>query len=144
MRGSQSHLDDRDDRETPILIEAEWREVVEMICPTGIAEYFCKNGWTEISQNCPSGKSLARNGAVPTKPSRAKLQQISRKNRSNRKVFRPGPPLFRRSSDSRVFPEKTDGRNPVLYGRTLVLRIRTIASASRIIAAVGLLLEYHL
>jgi len=29
-----------------------------MICPTGEAKYFCKWGWTPLSTNCPSGKSL--------------------------------------------------------------------------------------
>jgi hypothetical protein len=29
--------------------------VVEVICPTGEAKYFCKWGWTE---NSPTGKSL--------------------------------------------------------------------------------------
>jgi hypothetical protein len=35
-----------------------WREFVEMICPTGEAKYFCKWGWTPLSTNCPTGKSL--------------------------------------------------------------------------------------
>jgi hypothetical protein len=34
-----------------------WR-VVNLICPTGKAKYFCKEGWTAISQNSPSGKSV--------------------------------------------------------------------------------------
>jgi hypothetical protein len=29
-----------------------------MICPTGEAKYFCKQGWTPLSTNCPTGKSL--------------------------------------------------------------------------------------
>jgi hypothetical protein len=36
----------RDDREVPLLIEAGRREFVEMICPTGIMENFCKEDWT--------------------------------------------------------------------------------------------------
>jgi hypothetical protein len=28
------------------LIEAARRGVIEMICPTGIAKYFCKGDWT--------------------------------------------------------------------------------------------------
>ena len=35
-----------------------WREFVEMICPTGEAKYFCKWGWTPLSTNRPTGKSL--------------------------------------------------------------------------------------
>src|SRR5258707_2546055 len=35
-----------------------WRELVEMICPTGEAKYFCKQGWTALSKNRPTGKSL--------------------------------------------------------------------------------------
>jgi hypothetical protein len=34
-----------------------WREVVEMICPTGEAKFFCKGGWTGFSTARPSGKS---------------------------------------------------------------------------------------
>jgi len=29
-----------------------------MICPTGEAKYFCKQGWTALSKNRPTGKSL--------------------------------------------------------------------------------------
>jgi hypothetical protein len=29
-----------------------------MICPTGEAKYFCKQGWTHLSANRPTGKSL--------------------------------------------------------------------------------------
>jgi hypothetical protein len=29
-----------------------------MICPTGEAKYFCKEGWTPLSTNRPTGKSL--------------------------------------------------------------------------------------
>jgi hypothetical protein len=36
-----------------------WREFVEMICPTGEAKYFCKEGWTPLSTSRPTGKSLA-------------------------------------------------------------------------------------
>jgi hypothetical protein len=32
-------------------------ELVEMICPTGKAEYFSQEGWTGNSVICPSGKS---------------------------------------------------------------------------------------
>src|SRR5260221_7483852 len=35
-----------------------WREVVEMICPTGEAKYFCKGDSTGFSTARPSGKSL--------------------------------------------------------------------------------------
>jgi hypothetical protein len=35
-----------------------WQEFVEMICPTGEAKYFCKQGWTPLSTNRPTGKSL--------------------------------------------------------------------------------------
>jgi hypothetical protein len=38
-----------------------WREFVEMICPTGIAKYFCKRGWTRLSTKRPTGKSLDGN-----------------------------------------------------------------------------------
>jgi hypothetical protein len=34
-----------------------WGEFVEMICPTGEAKYFCKQGWTHLSTNRPTGKS---------------------------------------------------------------------------------------
>jgi hypothetical protein len=33
-------------------------EVMELICPTSEAKYFCKWGWTQGSKNCPTGKSL--------------------------------------------------------------------------------------
>jgi hypothetical protein len=29
-----------------------------MICPTGEAKYFCKQGWTRLSTSRPTGKSL--------------------------------------------------------------------------------------
>ena len=35
-----------------------WRELVEMICPTGEVKYFCKGDWTGFSTARPSGKSL--------------------------------------------------------------------------------------
>jgi hypothetical protein len=35
--------------------------VLEVICPTAKAEYFCKRGWTDFSVICPSG-----NLVVPT------------------------------------------------------------------------------
>src|ERR1700690_4106549 len=38
--------------------EAGRGELVEMICPTGKAEYFCQEGWTRICARCPSGKSV--------------------------------------------------------------------------------------
>jgi hypothetical protein len=47
----------RDDRDTP-LCGTERGELVEMICPTGKAEYFCKGGWTQKSLSSPSGKSV--------------------------------------------------------------------------------------
>ena len=45
----------RDDRVSP-LCGTGWGELVEMIWPTGKAEYFCKQGWTGKSLICPSGK----------------------------------------------------------------------------------------
>src|SRR5450432_2164680 len=33
-----------------------------MICPTGKAKYFCKQGWTGKSLICPSGKSNSPSG----------------------------------------------------------------------------------
>ena len=43
----------RDDREAPLLSSAGRGELVEMICPTGIEEYFCEKDWTtQISLNC--------------------------------------------------------------------------------------------
>jgi hypothetical protein len=47
----------RDDREPP-LCEAGRGELVEMICPTGKAEYFSRRGWTDFSRDRPSGKSV--------------------------------------------------------------------------------------
>jgi hypothetical protein len=47
----------RDDRVSP-LCGTGWGELVEMICPTGKAEYFCRGGWTGKSLICPSGKSV--------------------------------------------------------------------------------------
>jgi hypothetical protein len=38
------------------LIEAGRGELVEMICPTAKAKYFCKGGWTAISQKQPVGQ----------------------------------------------------------------------------------------
>jgi hypothetical protein len=32
--------------------------VVDLIPPSGEQKYFCKEGWTPPSTNCPSGKSL--------------------------------------------------------------------------------------
>ena len=49
--------------------EAEWRGLVEMICPTGKAEYFSREGWT-WSANHPewfAGVS-AKPGFAATKP----------------------------------------------------------------------------
>jgi hypothetical protein len=47
----------RDDRVSPLCGTGQG-ELVEMICPTGKAEYFCKGGWTGKSLICPSGKSV--------------------------------------------------------------------------------------
>jgi hypothetical protein len=47
----------RDDREPPLCGTGRG-ELVEMICPTGKAEYFCKGGWTDPSPDSPSGKSV--------------------------------------------------------------------------------------
>src|ERR1700688_770653 len=41
----------RDDREPP-LFRVRWRELVEMICPTGEANYFFRQGWTRHSLIC--------------------------------------------------------------------------------------------
>jgi len=41
-----------------------WREFVEMICPTGEAKYFCKEGWTPLSTKPPDGQ-------ITTRPRRA-------------------------------------------------------------------------
>ena len=43
----------RDDRDTP-LCGTGWRELVEMICPTGEAKYFCRE---DSTPNGPTGKS---------------------------------------------------------------------------------------
>ncbi len=51
----------RDDREPPLCGTGRG-ELVEMICPTGKAEYFCKGGWTGKSLICPSGKSNSPSG----------------------------------------------------------------------------------
>src|SRR3984893_5028266 len=51
----------RDDREPPLCGTGR-AELVEMICPTGKAEYFCKGGWTGKSLICPSGKSNSPSG----------------------------------------------------------------------------------
>jgi hypothetical protein len=32
--------------------------VMPLICPTAKAKYICKEGWTRILKNCPSGKSV--------------------------------------------------------------------------------------
>jgi hypothetical protein len=47
----------RDDGQRPSC-GVGWRELVEMICPTGEVKYFCKEGWTPLSTNHPTGKSL--------------------------------------------------------------------------------------
>jgi hypothetical protein len=44
----------RDDRETPLLKSAGRGELVEMICPTGKAEYFSREGWTRGVRKRPS------------------------------------------------------------------------------------------
>jgi hypothetical protein len=42
----------RDDREAPLFSGTGRRELVEMICPTGIAKYFFEKDWTaQISLN---------------------------------------------------------------------------------------------
>jgi hypothetical protein len=63
--------------------------VVEMICPTGEAKYFCEWGWTANSLICPSGNSIeslqqitgiqgaifsyvGHSGASPTGPRKAR------------------------------------------------------------------------
>jgi hypothetical protein len=47
----------RDDGQRPSL-GTEWLKLVEVICPTGQAKYFLREGWTQTLQNCPSGKSV--------------------------------------------------------------------------------------
>jgi hypothetical protein len=52
-RPSHPALNVRDDREAPLLSSAGRGELVEMICPTGIAKYFCEKDWTgQIRLNC--------------------------------------------------------------------------------------------
>src|SRR5450631_3559573 len=46
-----------------------WRELVEMICPTGEAKYFCKWDWTGKLQRRPTGKSLEPAGSNTISPS---------------------------------------------------------------------------
>jgi len=48
----------RDDAYAP-LIEAGRPVSAPLICPTAQAKYFSQEGWTALSQNCPSGKSVA-------------------------------------------------------------------------------------
>src|SRR5258705_6008113 len=48
----------RDDRDTPLLWDG-MAESINLFLPNGEAEYFCKDGWTPESTNCPSGKSPA-------------------------------------------------------------------------------------
>src|SRR5450755_2443723 len=43
-----------------------WRELVEMICPTGEAKYFCKR---DSTQKCPTGKSARK--TIPSRPAGA-------------------------------------------------------------------------
>ena len=47
----------RDDGQRPSL-GTEWLKLVEVICPTGQAKYFLREGWTQTLQNCSSGKSV--------------------------------------------------------------------------------------
>jgi len=47
----------RDDRDTPLLWDG-MAESINLFLPNGEAEYFCKGGWTPLSTNCPTGKSL--------------------------------------------------------------------------------------
>src|SRR6267142_323412 len=49
----------RDDRDTPLLWDG-MAESINLFLPNGEAEYFCKEGWTAESTNCPSGKSPDR------------------------------------------------------------------------------------
>src|SRR5260370_32997015 len=55
----------RDDREAPLLWDG-MAGVVEAICPTPKAKYFCDQGWTATkSANeliCPSGRSRSQDG----------------------------------------------------------------------------------
>src|SRR5712664_3611193 len=48
----------RDDRDTPLSWDG-MAESINLFLPNGEAEYFCKEGWTVESTNCPSGKSPA-------------------------------------------------------------------------------------
>src|SRR5258706_14123105 len=52
-----------DDPDTS-LCRTGWGELVEMICPTAKAEYFCEGGWTGNSSGNPSGKSVALEASV--------------------------------------------------------------------------------
>src|SRR5450631_504626 len=47
----------RDDHDTPLLWDGMAR-LIEMFLPTMEAKYFCKEGWTPLSTNRPTGKSL--------------------------------------------------------------------------------------
>src|SRR5712664_3362703 len=47
----------RDDHDTPLLWDG-MAESINLFLPNGEAEYFCKGGWTPLSTNCPTGKSL--------------------------------------------------------------------------------------
>ena len=50
-----------------------WRELVEMICPTGEAKYFCKG---DSTPNCPTGKSPRRGKSCSRVPDA--VQRFSR------------------------------------------------------------------
>jgi hypothetical protein len=46
LRPSHPAPNVRDDREAPLLRSAGRGELVKMICPTGIAKFFCEKDWT--------------------------------------------------------------------------------------------------
>src|SRR5437016_5568580 len=61
----------RDDRETPLLIEAGRPESVPLICPTAQAQYFCEGDWTtQISLNRLSKSPFTRRRIVASRDPR--------------------------------------------------------------------------
>src|SRR6516225_11242867 len=76
----------RDDREAPLLSSAGRGELVEMICPTGIAEFFCEKDWTaQISLNPQAKLTFTRTRFSQDRPAMPPFDPVrtSRRNSSD-------------------------------------------------------------
>ncbi len=133
-----------------------------MICPTAKAKYFCKEGWTAISQNCPSGKSpreptlrRASNIAELTPRSRSRCVNDGRREKNHgqchykrhrRRVWRPliRQPIFhliRLDATGGYGPFDRPSGNPKPFSDELsrqVFRVQLVAAVHDYAAVVQL------